>query len=147
MERDALWMKDDEGMELALGGLVVTLRDYARFGRLYLRGGDWEGEQVVPAEWVKASVTPDAPHLEPGLSDASESPLGYGYQWWLPEHPDGDYLAIGVYGQFIYVHPGAGIVISKTGANRYYAQTDDESGYRELEHIALFQDIVRHLRS
>ena len=52
MECDAYWMTDDDGMELALGGLNITLRDYARFGRLYLRNGDWEGQQIVPAQWV-----------------------------------------------------------------------------------------------
>jgi hypothetical protein len=132
-------------MELALGGLLVTLRDYARFGRLYLRGGEWQGEQIVPAQWVVDSVTPDGTHLEPGLNDASESELGYGLQWWLPEHPDGDYLAIGIYGQFIYVHPREKLVISKTSANRNYGQTNDESSYRELEHIEVFRAIAREL--
>ena len=40
MECDAYWIVDDDGMEMAFFGLNVTLRDYARFGRLYLRGGN-----------------------------------------------------------------------------------------------------------
>lgn len=146
MECDAYWMTDEDGMELALGGLCVTLRDYARFGRLYLRGGDWEGQQVIPAQWVRDSVSPDAPHLQPGLNDASESELGYGLQWWLPNNPDGEYLAIGVYGQFIYLYPKEQLLITKTSANRNYAQTDDEAGFRELEHIEMFRAIAGHLR-
>ena len=146
MESDAYWMTDDDGMELALGGLVVTLRDYARLGRLYLRGGDWQGEQIVPAQWVKDSVTPDAPHLQPGLNDASESEMGYGLQWWIPENPDGEFMAIGIYGQFIYVYPREQLVIAKTSANRNYGQTNDETSYREMEHVEMFRAIAAHLR-
>ncbi len=43
----------------------ASLRDFARLGRLYLNGGRWEGKQIIPAAWVRASVTPDAPHREP----------------------------------------------------------------------------------
>ena len=42
--------------------------------------------------------------------------MGYGYQWWIPEEPDGDYLAIGVYNQFIYVYPKYRVVIAKSSA-------------------------------
>jgi CubicO group peptidase (beta-lactamase class C family) len=39
--------------------------DYARFGRLYLNGGNWNGEQIIPAEWVRASTTIDMSRTEP----------------------------------------------------------------------------------
>ena len=41
----------------------------ARFGYLYLNGGQWDGEQIIPKQWVEDSVSPHTP--------------GYGYQWWL----------------------------------------------------------------
>jgi len=140
MESDALWLVDSAGMEAAFGGLNVVLRDYARFGRLYLNNGNWNGVQVVPAEWVKASVTPDAPHLMPGKRDSSGWVLGYGYQWWIPENPEGDFLAIGIYGQFIYIHPRHRIVIAKTSAYADYNRDGDDM---EIESIEMFRAIAR----
>ncbi|MDC3372619.1 beta-lactamase family protein [Gammaproteobacteria bacterium] len=84
MENDAYYMVDDTGMEWALGGLNATLRDYAKFGLLYLNKGNWEGQQVVPEEWVNASHVADQPHLQPGKNDLSSNDWGYGYQWWIP---------------------------------------------------------------
>ncbi len=142
MESDALWLIDGDGMEAAFGGLNVVLRDYARFGRLYLKNGNWNGTQVVPAAWVKASVTPDAPHLVPGKRANSSWVLGYGYQWWIPENPDGDFLAIGIYGQAIYIYPKYGIVIAKTSAYVDYNKDGDDM---EIESIEMFRAIAKNM--
>lgn len=143
MELDAYWIIDGKGMELAFGGLNAVLRDYARFGLLYLHKGQWKGQEIVPAAWVKASVTPDAPHLQPGRNPASNSVLGYGYQWWIPEGSEGDFVAIGIYNQFIYVHPGQKVVIAKTSA---YPDYDVDGDEKELESIALFRGIATGLQ-
>ncbi len=142
MESDAFWLIDSDGAEAAFCGLNAVLRDYARFGRLYLNRGNWNGRQIVPAEWVRASVTPDAPHLAPGRRDSSSWVLGYGYQWWIPENPDGDFLAIGIYGQAIYVYPKYGIVIAKSSAYPDY-NTDGED--MEIESIEMFRSIARNI--
>lgn len=141
-EHDGYWVLDDAGTELAAGGVNVTLRDYARFGLLYLNKGNWNGEQIVPAEWVKASHTPDAPQLMPGRQEISDTIWGYGYLWWLPRKADGPYVAVGIYNQFIYVDPEHDLVIVKTSANSDYGQTNDESSWREDETIALFEAIA-----
>lgn len=140
MESDAYWLTDGSGMAIAFAGLNAVLRDYARFGQLYLNGGRWEGEQVVPSSWVQASVTPDGPHLQPGNNPASSWVLGYGYQWWIPEEPDGDYLAIGVYNQFIYVYPRYRVVIAKSSAYPNYTR---DGSAKELETIAVLRTIAR----
>ncbi|MCB1646353.1 MAG: serine hydrolase [Pseudomonadales bacterium] len=145
MESNGYWMTDDEGAEMTFGGLNATARDYAKLGQLYLQNGNWQGRQIVPSDWVKASVTPDAPHLQPGENPLSDYVMGYGYQWWIPEGKDGEFSAIGVYNQFIYVHPPSQTVIVKLSANSNYGMTDDESSWRELETMALFRSIVRHL--
>ncbi|NRA10167.1 MAG: serine hydrolase, partial [Myxococcales bacterium] len=103
MENDAFWMIDSDGMEMAFGGLNATARDYAKLGELYRNDGRFQGEAILPAHWVRASVTPDAPHLLPGDHELSDWEIGYGYQWWVPEGNEGEFAAIGVYNQFIYV--------------------------------------------
>lgn len=97
-EADATWNTDRTGREIVLCCLNARLRDYARFGRLYLAGGAREGQQIVPADWVRDSVTPGAAHLQPGDNPASDWTFGYGYKWWIPEDPQGDFTAIGVWG-------------------------------------------------
>lgn len=143
MESNAYWLVDKNGMELAFGGLNAVLRDYARFGVLYLNEGRWRNKQLLPVQWVRASVTPDAPHLQPGANAASSWVLDYGYQWWIPQRPDGDYLAIGIYNQFIYVYPRYTVVIAKSSAYPHYNFDGDD---KELETIAVFRAIATHLQ-
>ena len=133
MEHDAQWIIDNQGMEVALGGLNATLRDYARFGHLYLNGGKFQGRQIVPADWVQHSITPDAPHLQPGPNPLSTEDKGYGFQWWIPENPDGEFMAIGVYNQYIYVYPKKDLVIVKNSANYHYETPADKSQTQSVD--------------
>jgi len=145
MEHNAYWVADNEGMEMALGGLNATLRDYAKMGQLFLHEGNWQGEQIVPKAWVKASVTPDAPHLIPGNPNSADSSLGYGYQWWIPESTQGEFMAIGVFHQMIYINPTTQTVIVKNAANPRYL--DPSSVYsNELVSLALFREIIKSSR-
>jgi CubicO group peptidase (beta-lactamase class C family) len=139
MEADAAWMIDKNGMELVFGGLKAVLRDYARFGLLYLREGRRGDVQIVPAAWVRESTTPQGAHVEPGSDISNPDDIGYGYQWWIPARPEGDYLAIGIYDQYIYVSPKHQVVIAKTSANIHYVEDD---GISEAQSIALFRRIA-----
>ena len=116
--------------------LNAALRDYARFGRLYLEGGARDGEQIIPADWVSASVNPAAAHLQPGDNPASFWTFGYGYKWWIPENPQGDFLAIGIWGQYIYIDPVREVIIVKTSADPLFDDNDHES-------VAAFRAIAR----
>ena len=118
MEQRGLWIIDEQGYELAMGGMAANARDYARLGLLYLNGGKRGDRQILPVGWAEASVVPDAPHLQPGTNPASSSRSGYQYQWWTPENWDGDFLARGLWGQNIYVHPRNGVVIVKLAADQ-----------------------------
>ncbi len=137
MEFDAYWLTDSQGVESAFGGFNVTLRDLARFGNIYTNEGFWNGKQIVPSEWVQASVTPDAAHLLP-----EDNSLGYGYQWWILGGDHGDFMAMGIYGQAIYVNPYHNIVIAKTSAYRGY---EKNGGEMELESVAFMRAISSHL--
>jgi len=140
-EADAFWVVDGTGVELAGGGLSAVLRDYARLGELYRNGGVWNGRRLLSEAWVRASVTPDAPHLTPGPRPSSDNGMGYGFQWWVP-NDTGAYCAIGVYNQFVCVDPGTGLVIAQTAAFRGYAADHRAESYRVGECLTLFRAIA-----
>ena len=104
-EFNAYWLVDGNGMEMALGGLNACLRDYAKIGRLYLNKGNLNGKQIVPQAWYKASVSSTEEHLQPESKNSSSPGMGYGYQWWIPDGEESEFMAIGVFYQHIYVNP------------------------------------------
>ena len=145
MEADAAWGTDLHGQALTYAFLGATLRDYARFGRLYLNEGRRDDLQLVPAAWVADSVGLGvrSPALGSGVagSEAGFAPgfgagFGYGYQWWVPDGDEEDFLAMGIWGQFVYVNPGHRIVIVKTS-------TDPDFAGRTRETVAAFRAIAR----
>jgi CubicO group peptidase (beta-lactamase class C family) len=142
MEFDGVWLIDGTGMEWAFGGLNVSLRDFARLGWLYLNGGSRNGHQIVPRDWVRASVTPDAPHLMPVSVPSADRKMGYGYQWWIPSEPNDDFMALGVYGQTIYVDTKNRLVIVKNSADRNFQNNGFENGQIAL---ALWRTIAADL--
>ena len=147
MESTSFWLTDTAGMAQAYGGLMVTARDFAKTGELYRRGGDWHGNQVVPAEWVERSLVFDKPHLEPGRTMIGEQvlPTGYGYQWWLYPGDRGDYSAIGIYNQHVYVDPPSGAVIVKLSANPRYGLSHLERDNKSGQTYALLRSIAEAL--
>ncbi len=147
MESPGYWIVDSAGREMAYAGLLLTARDFAKLGELYRLGGAWNGRQLVPADYVSASIRPDAPHVAPGgpwVGDHVFGP-GYGYQWWLPAGDEGDFSAIGVYNQYVYVDPARGVVIVKLSANPAYGTTPLENTNKDLENIAALRAISRHV--
>jgi len=133
------YLTDGYGVAFALGGLNLTTRDYARFGQLFLDNGNWQGEQIIPSSWVSQSTDVSAPK-----SSLRDDLMQYGYQWWIPPNSEGEYFAVGIYGQYIYIDPKADIVVVKTAANREF-RDDGQSGRSiKLENIAIFRAIARH---
>jgi CubicO group peptidase (beta-lactamase class C family) len=145
MSAPSYWLVDGAGMEVAFAGLNMTARDFARLGELYRNDGVLDGHQVVPAAWTKMSTVTGAPHLEPGQPIVGDHHfgLGYGYQWWIPAGSDGEFSAIGVYNQFVYVDPSRNRVIVKLSANRAYGTTPDESTNREHETVEFLRALAR----
>ena len=135
-EQDAYWTLSN-GTELAMGGLSVSLRDYARFARLYLNGGSFHGEQILTKEWVRDSMDVSAAYSRPGSNQDVYNAIGYGYQWWVPEGDRGEFMAIGVYGQWMYADPSRQIIIVKTSADPDFMSQD-----YELKHVDFFRAIA-----
>lgn len=128
------FLTDGAGVAFALGGLNMTTRDFARFGQLYAQYGNWNGVQIVPKDWVEQSTLPSAP------TEVGE--LGYGYQWWVPVGAaPGEFMARGIYGQYIYVNRAAGVVIASTAADLAFK----EEGVSD-QNIAIFRQIAGALQ-
>ena len=147
MESDGYWLLDAAGREMAFGGVNLTARDFAKLGELYRLGGARNGTQVVPAEWVAASIVPDAPHLEWGrpVIAGENLPDGYGYQWWLIPGGLDQYSAIGVYNQWVFVSPRHGVTIVKLSATRTYGTTMGEETSYSGTHEAFLQAVATHV--
>jgi CubicO group peptidase (beta-lactamase class C family) len=108
------WPADPQGISVGGAELALTPRDMAKFGYLYLNGGVWEGDSIVPAAWVRES-SQYYTLFEPETPDDCET-LGYGYLWWLrPQGPHESMIAVGYGGQFVYVIPDLDMVVVMTG--------------------------------
>jgi CubicO group peptidase (beta-lactamase class C family) len=132
-ESDAYYYRGKKQPEIAAAGnLNVTLRDYGRFGLMAMNGGVLGQRRIVRESWIRESSTPDADFLKPkppGPDDAAAAGLGYGYQWWLPYGSDRAFVAMGIYGQAIYVNPRRHIVIVQSSAWR---EPDPNDGWDEM---------------
>jgi CubicO group peptidase (beta-lactamase class C family) len=102
---DLSWKKDLSGISKGGWGMKMKPRDMAKFGYLYLNQGKWDGQQIIPAEWIEASTK--SYHQVPEPLEPWD--LYMGYFWWL--HEDGIYAAHGMKGQFIYVIPEFDLVV------------------------------------
>jgi CubicO group peptidase (beta-lactamase class C family) len=111
MEYGGSWNLNSEesGFEKMESRINARPVDFAKFGRLYLNNGNWNGIQVVPAEWVTAST-----HDNGLIQDA---PIYYGYMWWGEKcNPNSQgFLAMGNYGHFVYVSPAKNLLIVRNG--------------------------------
>jgi CubicO group peptidase (beta-lactamase class C family) len=96
------WISDQRGYSVGGTELALSLSDMAKFGQLYLNMGTWEGQQIVPADWIAWTTQP-----QPDLTR-------YGYLWWInqPHYFDeAGYFALGYGGQYIIVFPALDMVI------------------------------------
>jgi CubicO group peptidase (beta-lactamase class C family) len=102
-------------------GVNARAIDFAKFGVLFLHGGNWQGEQVISEFWVKESTGPLIPeHYSEYYPEYFKSLPGQGYynlMWWGMMREDGsyDFSAEGDKGQFIYVSPQKNLVIVRNG--------------------------------
>lgn len=91
------WQQSPEGIDAGGFGLRITAEQLALFGQLYLQKGEWNGQQLVPAEWVAEATS----NLVPNDADGIDWKSGYGYQFW--QNRDGSYRGDGAFGQFVLV--------------------------------------------
>ena len=96
---------------------------------------------------MRVSTRSTAEHTAPGrpVIAGMRLPQGYGYQWWLPEGDRGDFMAIGVYNQYVYVDPASAVTIVKLSANRAYGTAPDMSANKDAECMEYLSTVARSL--
>jgi len=117
---NASWKKDQRGNTLTYQSVIANAREFAKFGYLFLRNGEWDGTQLVSQNWVQLSTTPSQP-LNPF----------YGYLWWLntgglemPNVPADAFYAAGLGEKRIYVVPSKDLIVVRLGPGNS-SWTDD----------------------
>lgn len=123
------WTTDPQGIYFGGNEMRLTPREMLRFGELYRNEGRWEGRQIVPAEWVRESLTPRT--RSPWSGEA------YGYGWFISEaagHPM--FYAWGYGGQFIFVVPDLELTV---------VTTSDPNAPRGSDHLDAVRELVREL--
>jgi CubicO group peptidase (beta-lactamase class C family) len=107
--RKQLWKVDRKGRAKGGHGLHLTTRELALFGQLYLQGGCWQGQQLLPADFVAATTTAQVAGAYPEF-------VKYGYLWWITSDNQGrrTFFASGAGGQYVYVHPALDMVVVMT---------------------------------
>lgn len=126
MEFGGSWSIDSEqsGFEKMEAGVNARAIDFAKFGRLYLENGEWNGVQVISQEWVVESISPDPATQndsyyrdEFGQTILNDLQGYYKYMWYGYYRPGGDpdFSAEGDHGQFIYVSPQMNLIIIRNG--------------------------------
>ena len=125
------WKHSPTGLPDTEGGLYISTTSLAKVGYLFLKNGVWEEKQIVPAEWVKASVTPAMKVEDEGRH------WGYGFQWWL--QPWGKapekfaWSARGFGGQELRVVPEHNLIVVVTGWD--ILPSEKEPRHDELERV------------
>jgi CubicO group peptidase (beta-lactamase class C family) len=116
---DVQWQADPQGISVGGWGLHLQPRDMAKIGYLWLRGGLWEGRQILPAAWIEGVRQADVDMRESWASD-----LRYGRQFWAMPLRDA-FMAVGKHRQLIVVMPTLDIVAVMTGSQRFVSPSSN----------------------
>lgn len=136
-EAEAAWDVDQSGQEIAFCCMVATLRDWARFALMLAHDGSWNGQQIVPRQWVIDATSVQAgSYLAPGKLSPI---LGYGYQTWISAGERRRFSLIGIQGQSILVDPVTKIVLIHTAVRPNAAPNSSNVELSSLWYAVLAQ--------
>jgi len=139
------WLQDRDGHYIGSGGIHVTARDAARFGLLFLNNGEYEGDQIIPADWVHDSLLPYTEKARSYGLGFSFGTLGYGYGWWTASVKEHDFsFAWGHGGQLIVLLDDLDMIIVTT-ADPFFGQHDGQSWTHEKAIMNLVGEFIQSL--
>ncbi len=132
-ESDAAWAIDPTGQEVAYCCFVAVLRDWARLGLMIAHDGVWNGQQIIPRQWmIEATTASKQSYLAPQTHH-----WGYGYQIWILPGERRMVALIGIHGQAVFVDPESKLIMVQTAVRM--KPTGDP---RSAETIALWYALV-----
>jgi CubicO group peptidase (beta-lactamase class C family) len=105
------WLSSPQGINAGGWGLSMRTEDIAKFGQLYLRRGEWNGERLLPPAWVDEATRRQVSNGD--VHEPDDWMQGYGYQFWRCRN--GAYRGDGKLGQFCVVMPEQDAVLVLTG--------------------------------
>ncbi|WP_245473865.1 serine hydrolase domain-containing protein [Bradyrhizobium zhanjiangense] len=114
-ESDAAWAIDPTGQEVAYCCFIATLRDWARLGLMLANDGAWNGQQIIPRQWLldATTVAPDS-----YLRNTIAQSWGYGYQVWILPGERRMFLLLGIHGQGLFVDPESKLIMVQTAVRK-----------------------------
>jgi CubicO group peptidase (beta-lactamase class C family) len=114
-ESDAAWAIDSTGQEVAYCCFIATLRDWARLGLMLANDGAWNGQQIVPRQWLlDATAVPRDSYLRNTIAQS----WGYGYQVWILPGERRMFLLLGIHGQGLFVDPESNLIMVQTAVRK-----------------------------
>ena len=141
MEHSGEWVIDRAGADGAeIGGAFynAALRDWARFGVFIEQGGVWNGEQILPVDWVDRATVSDDAHIRPGEVHPNPN-RGYAWHWWT--YADGTFTASGANGQTLYIDRENDIVVARSSAwPEGYVRAHDDQSFAVYKALAAWLD-------
>lgn len=148
------WSQDADSYYYGAHGIPLTARDRAKFGLLYLNEGEYDGSQVISADWVEDSLQRYSENIDisgwmPGITSryGYYRDLGYGYQWWSARAGDHHFnYASGHGGNQIILLDDLDMVIV-TSADRLYGQFGEAAWENERAIIDLVGEFINSLPS
>ncbi|WP_162558717.1 serine hydrolase [Robertkochia solimangrovi] len=114
----ASWSLDEAGFEKMESGINCTVYDYARFAMLFLNQGKYQGDQVIPENWIPMATQP-IQRPEGFYDPLLETNTYYNYLWW-GKFRDGaknnnDFFAMGNKGEYVYICPQKRLIFIRLG--------------------------------
>ena len=125
LEVEPRYITDGKGVAFVLGGLLMSTRDYARFGQMVADGGVAGDTRIISEDWIAESIAPSAP--------TEDGKVGYGYQWWIPiGATEGQVFGRGIYGQYLYIDRPRDVVIAVNAADREFREAGVHAANMEM---------------
>ncbi len=113
-EHDAYILVDRAYMPAVTGGMNSTARDALRFGMMVRDRGEYNGQQIIPASWIDATLDVSdrlLANMQANTKYQNESWSAYHNMWWILDAAAGEYCAVGIHGQVIYINRRADTVM------------------------------------
>ncbi len=139
-EESACFTVDRIGYPLADGGFNATLRDYARFGQMLCNKGVANGRQIVPVEWLNDTLTANPSLFGEPYTDSFKNGA-YRNQFWIRDVDRRVIMALGVFGQLIYVDTDNDLVITRLASWPEFLSQE-----RKLDDLAAIDAITEQLK-